>query len=143
MPQDRLAGKVALITGAGRGFGQAIGGLFAGAGADLALHYRASRAGCEEIADAVRAGGGKALTVQADLADGRAIEALAARVFEEFGRIDILVNNAGTMRLGPFAGSSAITRPRSFSTSSRRATKAGCFAESPARSCASCSSSAT
>jgi 3-oxoacyl-[acyl-carrier protein] reductase len=106
MPLYSLAGKVALITGAGKGFGLAIATLFAEAGADLALHYRTSRAGCEMIADAVRAAGGKALTVQADLADGAAIAALAARALEEFGQIDILVNNAGTMRLGSFGGSS-------------------------------------
>jgi 3-oxoacyl-[acyl-carrier protein] reductase len=106
MPQYSLAGKVALITGAGRGFGQAIAALFAEAGADLALHYRASRAGCEEIADRVRAAGRKALLIQADLAGERAGEELAGRTLDEFGRIDILVNNAGTMRLGPFAASS-------------------------------------
>jgi 3-oxoacyl-[acyl-carrier protein] reductase len=106
MPQHTLAGKVALITGAGRGFGRAIADLFAGAGADLALHYRASRDGCEEVAGQVRAAGRRALTIQADLSDAQAIAALAARVLDEFGRIDILVNNAGTMRLGPFAASS-------------------------------------
>lgn len=97
-----LQGRVALITGAGRGFGRAIAERFNEAGADLALNYRQSAQGCEEVAAAVRARGGRAIAVQADVSDGPAVEAMAARVLEELGRIDILVNNAGIMYLEPF-----------------------------------------
>jgi 3-oxoacyl-[acyl-carrier protein] reductase len=102
---DELNGKVALITGAGRGFGRAIGERFAEAGATLALNYRASGAGCEEVAAGVRADGGQAITVQADVTDGAAVEAMVRRVIDELGRIDILVNNAGIMYHEPFVGS--------------------------------------
>jgi 3-oxoacyl-[acyl-carrier protein] reductase len=102
---DALKDKVALITGAGRGFGLAIAERFAEAGADLALHYRASRDGCDAVARTVTDAGGRALVAQADITDGPAVDALAAQVLEVFGRVDILVNNAGILQLGPFAAS--------------------------------------
>ncbi len=92
-----LAGKVALITGAGRGFGRAIGECFMEAGASLVLNYRQSGSGCKELATRTRERGGGAITVQADVTDGQAVDAMVARALAEFGRIDILVNNAGIM----------------------------------------------
>jgi len=97
-----LTGKVALITGAGRGFGQAIAEVFLEAGADLALNYRASRAGCDALAERARANGQRALSVEADVTDAAATEAMVEEVIAEFGRIDILVNNAGVMNVQPF-----------------------------------------
>ncbi len=102
---DQLRGKVALITGAGRGFGHAIAERFAEAGADLALSYRVSREGCEVVAARLRQDGRRALLIQADLCDESAIAAMARRVLETFGAVDILVNNAGIMFRGPFAES--------------------------------------
>jgi len=101
-----LEGKVALITGAGRGFGHAIGERFAEAGAMLALNYRKSAAGCEELADQVRASGGEALVVQGDVSDRAAVERMVQETTDAFGRIDILVNNAGIIHLEPFVESS-------------------------------------
>ncbi len=101
-----LAGKVALITGAGRGFGLAIAERFAEAGADLALNYRASREACDALAERTRAMGQRAVALQADLADGAAVEAMVARAIDALGQIDILVNNAGVMHVAPFAESS-------------------------------------
>ena len=100
-----LTGKVALITGAGRGFGRAIGERFAEAGATLALNYRESAAGCEEVAEQAREAGNQAMAVQADVTDGPAVEAMVEKVIAEFGRIDILVNNAGIMYHEPFTAS--------------------------------------
>jgi 3-oxoacyl-[acyl-carrier protein] reductase len=97
-----LSGRVALITGAGRGFGQAIAEVFLEAGADLALNYRSSRAGCDALAAQARANGRRALLVQADVTDAAATEAMVEEVIAEFGRIDILVNNAGVMNVQPF-----------------------------------------
>ncbi|MGH9175109.1 MAG: SDR family NAD(P)-dependent oxidoreductase [Vicinamibacterales bacterium] len=102
---SELKNKVALITGAGRGFGYAIGERFAEAGASLALNFRESAAGCEDLAASTRDRGGRAFAVQADLTDGPAVEAMVTRVIDEFGRIDILVNNAGIMHYEPFTGS--------------------------------------
>ena len=97
-----LTGKVALITGAGRGFGQAIAEVFLEAGADLALNYRASRAGCDALAEQAHAQGQHAFLAQADLTDATATETMVEQVIAEFGRIDILVNNAGVMNVQPF-----------------------------------------
>ncbi len=102
---NELRGKVALITGAGRGFGYAIAERFAEAGAELALNYRGSREGCEAIAGRLKQDGRRALVVQADLADGDAIASMTQRVLEAFGRVDVLVNNAGIVIRGPFAES--------------------------------------
>jgi 3-oxoacyl-[acyl-carrier protein] reductase len=96
---------VALITGAGRGFGLATAQRFAEEGADLALNYRASAAGCEAVAEQVRAGRRRAITVQADITNGAAVDAMAEQVLTEFGRVDILVNNAGILFRGPFSES--------------------------------------
>jgi 3-oxoacyl-[acyl-carrier protein] reductase len=100
-----LDGKIALITGAGRGFGLAIAERFAEEGADLALHYRASRDACEAIVARVRDAGRRAVALQADLTDAGAIEAMVVRALDELGRIDILVNNAGVLYRGPFVES--------------------------------------
>jgi NAD(P)-dependent dehydrogenase (short-subunit alcohol dehydrogenase family) len=97
-----LDGKVALITGAGRGFGQAIAECFLEAGAELALNFRASREGCETLAERARERGQRAIVIQADVTDGPAVTAMVERATGELGRIDILVNNAGIMKLGPF-----------------------------------------
>lgn len=101
-----LDGKVALITGAGRGFGLAIAERFADEGADLALNYRASQANCDALAERTRAAGRRAASVQADITDGAAVDAMVATILDRFGRIDILVNNAGVMYLAPFVESS-------------------------------------
>jgi 3-oxoacyl-[acyl-carrier protein] reductase len=101
-----LKDKVALITGAGRGFGYATADLFAEAGASLVLNYRANRSGCDEIAERTRSLGGRAISVQADMIDGPAVEAMVERALAEFGRIDILVNNAAIMHYEPFMASS-------------------------------------
>jgi 3-oxoacyl-[acyl-carrier protein] reductase len=99
---NELHDKVALITGAGRGFGKATAERFAEAGASLVLNFRASGAGCEEVAERTRALGGRALTVRADMTDGAAITAMVEQALDAFGRIDILVNNAAIMNFEPF-----------------------------------------
>ena len=98
-----LSGKVALITGAGRGFGRAIADLFIEEGADVALNYRESREGCEEAAKRAESLGQRALLTQADVTDGEAVERMVSSIVEKLGRIDILVNNAGIMHVQPFS----------------------------------------
>jgi 3-oxoacyl-[acyl-carrier protein] reductase len=88
----RLEGRKALVTGAGRGFGRAIALGLAREGADVAVHYRSSAAGAEEVA---RELGGDAFTVRADLTSWDEIRRLAETVFDRFGRLDVLVNNVG------------------------------------------------
>lgn len=101
-----LENKVALITGAGRGFGQATAERYAVAGASLVLNYRNSKQGCEELVERVQAQGGQAIAVQADITDDSAVGAMVQQAIDAFGRIDILVNNSGIMFVEPFAESS-------------------------------------
>ncbi len=96
----RLAGRIALITGASRGIGAAVALRFAAEGAHVVLAAR-TVGGLEEVDDAIRAKGGSATLVPLDLRDFSKIDELAAALFERWGRLDILVGNAG--ELGMFA----------------------------------------
>lgn len=95
-----LDGKVALITGASRGIGRAVALELARQGADVVINYAGNEAAANEVKSLVEAAGGKALVIQADVANGEAVDAMIAKTMEVFGRIDILVNNAGITRDG-------------------------------------------
>src|SRR5436190_21305273 len=90
----RLAGKIALITGASRGIGAAVAERLAREGAHLVLTGR-TVGGLEETDDHVRAAGGTATLVPFDLRDFIKIDELAAALYERYGRLDILIGNAG------------------------------------------------
>ena len=92
-----LAGRVALVTGAGRRLGRAMAGALAGRGMTLALHHHASAAGAAELRDEIVAAGGRASCFAADLTDPRAARDLPRRVAAELGRLDLLVNSAAVM----------------------------------------------
>jgi 2-dehydro-3-deoxy-D-gluconate 5-dehydrogenase len=90
-----LSGKVALVTGANTGIGQAIAVSLATAGADVAL---AGRSKADETLAKIRNCGRKGLNIQADLSSTEFVSAIVAQTLSEFGRLDILVNNAGIIR---------------------------------------------
>ncbi len=94
-----LIGKVAVVTGGGRGIGQAIAARLAGMGATTVICGR-SQATLTEAAEKISSAGGQCEAVVCDVSHLRSVEALAARVEKTFGRADILVNNAG---VGDFA----------------------------------------
>jgi NAD(P)-dependent dehydrogenase (short-subunit alcohol dehydrogenase family) len=96
----RLAGKIALITGASRGIGAAVALRFAQEGAHVVLAAR-TVGGLEEVDDAIRRHGGSATLVPFDLRDFGKIDELAAALYERYRRLDILVGNAG--ELGMFS----------------------------------------
>jgi 3-oxoacyl-[acyl-carrier protein] reductase len=98
----RLDGRVALVTGASRGFGRAIALAFASEGADVGVNYRASASGAAEVAAAVQKLGRGALVIEADVASERDVNELIGATLSRFGRLDILVNNAGIMERGLF-----------------------------------------
>jgi NAD(P)-dependent dehydrogenase (short-subunit alcohol dehydrogenase family) len=90
-----LAGKVALVTGAGKRIGRSVALRLASEGADVAVNYRGSKGEAEEVVAHIVAMGRRAVAVQADVAKRADVIALFAAVEKEFGRLDILVNNAG------------------------------------------------
>ena len=105
----RLAGRVALITGASRGIGAAVAKRFAAEGAQVILTAR-TVGGLEEVDDAIRqAGHGNATLVPLDLAKGAEIDKLGPAILERFGKLDILVGNAG--QLGVLSPMSHIDPP--------------------------------
>jgi NAD(P)-dependent dehydrogenase (short-subunit alcohol dehydrogenase family) len=108
----RLAGRIALVTGASRGLGAAVAARFAAEGAQLVLVAR-TVGGLEATDDAVRAAGGSATLVPLDLADLDAIDRLGQSLYERFGRLDILVGNAAA--LGTLSPAGHIT-PRDWTT---------------------------
>jgi 3-oxoacyl-[acyl-carrier protein] reductase len=93
--QFNLNGKIALVTGAGGGIGQAIAIDLAANGSKVAVNYLSNHEGAEETVRIIKEQGGEAIMVQADVTDLAQIEALAAEVEEQLGTVDILVNNAG------------------------------------------------
>jgi len=90
----KLEGKVAIVTGAGRGIGQGIAHCLAREGADVVVNAR-HREAIEKVAGEVRALGRKSLAVVADVTDSKQVKQLVQKVIDSFGKIDILVNNAG------------------------------------------------
>ena len=99
----RLKDKVALVTGASRGIGQAIALAFAKEGANVALNCSISVTEAEEVAQEIGRLGRRAMVVQADVADKAAVDEMVKKVVADFGRIDILVNNAGMSVVGASA----------------------------------------
>ena len=94
-------GKVAIVTGGARGIGAAIARRLAQDGAHVALTYQQSSGAAEALVAHIQAAGGSAEAIRSDAADPAAIQAAAAGIAQEHGRIDILVNNAGIALFGP------------------------------------------
>jgi 3-oxoacyl-[acyl-carrier protein] reductase len=98
----RLAGKVALVTGAQQGIGRALAIAVAREGADVAVNFLDDAAAAERVAQEVRALGRRAVVVQADVARRPDVEAMVTTVVKEIGPPDILMNNAGVFPRSPF-----------------------------------------
>lgn len=99
---ETLAGKVALITGASSGIGEATALVLAGAGARVAIAARRADR-LDALAGRIAKAGGEALKIKADVTDNDEVTGMVDKVVAEWGRLDILVNNAGQMLLSPLA----------------------------------------
>ena len=97
----KLAGKVAVVTGASKGIGAAIARQLAAEGASVVVNYATSRAGADKVVVEIAGAGGKAITVQADVSKKADIDRLFAETRKAFGKLDILVNNAGIYEFSP------------------------------------------
>src|SRR6266850_2946678 len=98
---SKLAGKVAVVTGASKGIGAAIAKNLAAEGAAVAVNYASSKSGAEKVVAEITGGGGKAIAFQADVAKKADVNRLFAETRKAFGQLDILVNNAGIYEMSP------------------------------------------
>lgn len=98
---NRLANKVAVITGASKGIGAEIAKQYAAEGASVVVNYASSKAGADQVVSQITAAGGKAIAVQANVANQADITELFNQAIKAFGRVDILVNNAGIYEFSP------------------------------------------
>lgn len=99
--ENQLAGRVALVTGASRGIGQKIAEALAQQGARVVINFASSPGKAEEVVAGIRALGGEAIAIQADISKVAEVEQLFHKTLEAYGRVDILVNNAGIMITKP------------------------------------------
>ena len=100
---QELMGKAAIVTGAGRNIGRAIALALAEGGAAVVVNARSNHAEADSVVREIESSGGKAVAHIGDVADAKAVQAMAAAALKQFGRIDILVNNAALRREKPFA----------------------------------------
>jgi 3-oxoacyl-[acyl-carrier protein] reductase len=100
---SKLAGKVALVTGASKGIGASIAEFLAADGASVVVNYASSKAGAEAVVKRIKEKGGKAIAAQADVSKPEDIKRLIAETKAAFGKLDILVNNAGVYDFKPLS----------------------------------------
>src|SRR5476651_2640218 len=98
----KLDGKAALVTGGSRGIGAAIARRLAADGASVAITYSKGADAAASVVKEIEKAGGKAIAIQADATDAKAVKAAVEKTVASYGRLDILVNNAGTAIPKPF-----------------------------------------
>ena len=94
----KLTGKVAIVTGASKGIGASIAKCLAADGAAVVVNYASSKAGADKVVAEITSGGGKAISIQADVARKTDIDRLFAEMKAAFGQLDILVNKCRHLR---------------------------------------------
>jgi 3-oxoacyl-[acyl-carrier protein] reductase len=97
----KLAGKVAVVTGASKGIGASIAKYLAAEGASVVVNYASSKTGADQVVSEINNNGGKAVAVKADVSKKAEIDNLFAETKKSFGHVDILVNNAGVFEFLP------------------------------------------
>ncbi len=102
MAEKELAGRVALVTGAGSGIGHAVAELFGAEGASVVVNYFGYEEQAQALAKKLDDTGMRSIAVEADVSDARQVEAMLDRAGRELGPVDILVNNAGVESPAPF-----------------------------------------
>ena len=100
---QKLAGKVAIVTGASKGIGAGIAKQLAAEGASVVVNYSSSKEGADRVANEIKKDGGKATVVKADVSKAAEVDRLFEETRKAYGRLDILVNNAGVYEFSPIA----------------------------------------
>ncbi len=113
---NKLAGKVAVVTGASKGIGAAIAKQLAADGAQVVVNYSTSREGADKVVGEITRSGGKAVAVGASVAKEADIAALFAETKKVYGKVDILVNNAGVYGFSPLEQVNADEYKRQYDT---------------------------
>ena len=113
---SKLAGKVAVVTGASKGIGAGIAKALGAAGASVVVNYASSKEGADRVVAEIKAKGGKAIAVQADVAKAADVKRLFAETKREFDKLDILVNNAAVFAFSPLEGITEEEFHREFNT---------------------------
>jgi 3-oxoacyl-[acyl-carrier protein] reductase len=112
----KLAGKVAVVTGASKGIGAGIAKSLAAEGASVVVNYASSRAGADKVVEEISKQGGKALAVQADVSKSADVKRLFEQTRKAFGQVDVLVNNAGIYKFEPVEAVTEAEFHREFNT---------------------------
>src|ERR1700757_1493659 len=111
--------KVAVITGASRGIGKAVAERLAKDGFAVVVNYASSAPEAEEVVSKIRAEGGEAIAIKADISDAGQVEQLFAQTLEKFGSVDVVVQNSGIMPLSPIGKGDAATFDKVISVNLR------------------------
>ncbi|QNQ09907.1 glucose 1-dehydrogenase [Sphingomonas alpina] len=98
---SKLAGKVAVVTGASKGIGAGIAKALAAEGAAVVVNYASSKAGADVVVQAITEAGGKAVAVQGDVTKASEAQSVIDAAISNFGRLDVLVNNSGIYEFAP------------------------------------------
>jgi len=113
---SKLAGKVAVVTGASKGIGAGIAKGLAAEGASVVVNYASSKEGADKVVAEITGKGGKAIAVQGDVAKAADVERLFAETKKAYGKVDILVNNAGVYQFTPLDDITEESFHRQFNT---------------------------
>jgi 3-oxoacyl-[acyl-carrier protein] reductase len=113
---SKLAGKVAVVTGASKGIGAGIAKGLAAEGASVVVNYASSKEGADRIVAEITAKGGKAIAVQGDVAKAADVQRIFAETKKAFSQLDILVNNAGVYQFTPLEDITEDNFHRQFNT---------------------------
>lgn len=113
---SKLAGKVAIVTGASKGIGAGIAKGLGAAGASVVVNYAFSKEGAESVVAEIKSKGGKAVAVQADVSKAADVRRLFEETQKSFGALDVLVNNAGVFEFEPLEAVTEAEFHREFNT---------------------------
>jgi 3-oxoacyl-[acyl-carrier protein] reductase len=113
---SRLAGKVAVVTGASKGIGAGIAQALAKEGASVVVNYASSKAGADAVVKSITEKGGKAVAVGGDVSKASEAQGIVDAAIKNFGRLDVLVNNSGVYEFAPIEAVTEEQYHRQFNT---------------------------